>query len=87
VASPPTRVKPDIAGEATGIRSQRTFRGGGGQRAGIDQSRSLGGPAGVEARATNVRREDITGATAGRETERPVIAKKRGNAQGAKGPH
>ena len=80
MASPPTRVKPDIAGEATGIGSQRTFRGGWGQRAGID-------PAGVEARATNVRREDIPGATARQETERPVVAEKRGNAQGAKGPH
>src|SRR5260370_41616042 len=46
-------------GEATGASSQRTFRGGWGQRAWKDQSRSLGGPAG---RLGNSRRqgEDIT---------------------------
>ena len=63
MASPPTRMKPDeTAGEATGKGSQRTFRGGRGQRAWKDQSRSLGGPAGVEAQATNERRKDITDA-------------------------
>ena len=40
----------------------------------------------MEAEATNVRREDITVARPGRETERPVVAEKRGNARGAKGP-
>jgi len=49
VASPPTRMKPDkTVGQATGKGSQRTFRGGWGQRAWKDQSRSLGGPAGWE---------------------------------------
>ena len=38
------------------------------------------------AKAANVRREDITAAWLGRETERLVVAKKRGNARGAKGP-
>jgi len=38
------------------------------------------------ARAVNVPREDITGEWLYRETERPVVAGKRGNARGAKGP-
>jgi hypothetical protein len=65
VASPPTRMKPEqIAGEATGESNQRTFRGGRGQRAWKDQSRSLGGPARRRAKASDARREDITGAAA-----------------------
>jgi hypothetical protein len=65
VASPPTRMKPDkTVGEATGKGSQRTFRGGWGQRAWIDQSRSLGGPARRRAKASHARREDITGEAA-----------------------
>ena len=47
VASLPTMVKPDKAdGEATGECSRQISRGGWGQRAWTDQSRSLGGPAG-----------------------------------------
>jgi len=40
----------------------------------------------VEAKATNERREDITGAWPSRESEGPIGAKKRGNARRAKGP-
>ena len=87
VASPPTRMKPDTGGEATGTSSHRTFRGGWGQRAWIDQSRSLGGPAGWEFKATNALREYITVVRPSRESERPIIAKKRGNVRGAKGPY
>src|ERR1700692_1102022 len=40
-------MKPENAGEeATGKSTRRAFRGGWGQRAWKDQSRSLGGPAG-----------------------------------------
>src|SRR5205085_4939299 len=45
VASLPKKMKPDIGGEAMSS-TRRTFRGGWGQRAGIDQSRILGDPAG-----------------------------------------
>src|SRR5260370_8858593 len=80
-------MKPDqTAGEATGASSQRTFRGGWGQRAWIDQSRSLGGPTRRRAKARNVRREDITVARPCRESEGSIVAGKRGNARGAKGP-
>jgi len=41
----------------------------------------------VGAQATNAQREFITGARSGRESERPTVAKKRGNARGAKGPY
>jgi hypothetical protein len=46
-----------------------------------------GRPYRVEAKATNARREYITGVAALRESERPIVAKKRGNARGAKGPY
>jgi hypothetical protein len=43
----PRRMKPENAGEeATGKSTRRAFRGGWGQRAWKDQSRSLGGPVG-----------------------------------------
>lgn len=45
-----------------------------------------GRPCREEAQATNRRREDITGAWPGRESERPIVAEKGGNARGAKGP-
>jgi hypothetical protein len=45
-----------------------------------------GRPCRVGASATNARREDITVGRSGRESERPIVAKKRGNARGAKGP-
>jgi hypothetical protein len=41
----------------------------------------------VGARATNAPWEDITAAWPSRESERPVVARKRGNAGGAKGPY
>jgi hypothetical protein len=45
-------VKPDTDGEATGKCNRQIFRGGWGQRAWTDQSRSLGGPAGQRETAT-----------------------------------
>jgi hypothetical protein len=46
-----------------------------------------GRPCRVEAQATNGRREDITDARPCGESERPIVAKKWGNAHGAKGPY
>ena len=40
----------------------------------------------MEAEATNVPRENITEERRGRKSERPIVAKKLGNAGGAKGP-
>jgi hypothetical protein len=45
-----------------------------------------GRPCREEAKVTNARREDITVERPGRESERPIVAWKRGNARGAKGP-
>ena len=45
-----------------------------------------GRPCGVGAKATNAPEKDITVERPGRESERPIVAKKRGNARGAKGP-
>ena len=81
-------MKPDkTGGEATGVSSHRTFRDGWGQRAWKDQPRSLGGPVGWKRKATNASREYITAQRPGRESERPIVAEKRGNARGAKGPY
>src|ERR1039457_2745750 len=38
-------------------------------------------------RRSTPRREDITLGRPGRESERPIVAQKRGNARGAKGPY
>jgi len=46
-----------------------------------------GRPWRVEAEATNAAREYITAQRPGRESERPIVAEKRGNARGAKGPY
>ena len=46
-----------------------------------------GSPCGVGAKATNELWEDITAARPGRESERPIVAEKRGNARGATGPY
>ena len=55
----------------------RTFRGGWGQRAGKDQSRNLGDPAGRERKRPTAWRESITANGPGRESERPIVARKR----------
>jgi hypothetical protein len=87
VASLPDWVKPETGDEAMGKRSRRTSRGERVQRAGTDQPRNLGDPAGE-------RRGDTKQLPAGinnrggscRESERPIVAGKSGNADGAKGP-
>jgi hypothetical protein len=47
----------------------------------------LGDPGGwLREEGSQGRREDISGALTVGESERPIVAKKRGNARGAKGP-
>ena len=46
-----------------------------------------GRPCREEAEATNAQREYITAERLVRESERPIVAEKRGNARGAKGPY
>jgi hypothetical protein len=64
VASLPKMLKPDIVEEATSESTRRAFRGGWGQRAGKDQSRTLGDPAGGAGNRANAPRESITEGTA-----------------------
>ena len=77
VASLPKMMKPETDGEATGKCSHRAFRGGWGRRAGTDQSRNLGGPAAREWKHDQ-RLAGIHNCEhgAGRESERPIVAKK-----------
>jgi len=60
VASLPKLLKPVTGEEATSKSTRRAFRGGWGQRAGKDQSRILGDPAGGGGNRTNAPRESIT---------------------------
>jgi len=72
-------MKPDIGGEATSKRICRAFRGGWGQRAGTDQLRNLGDPAG-RGRVSRPQRPEGThnqGIGSGRESERLIVARKR----------
>ena len=87
VASLPDEVKPETGDEAMGECSRRASRGERVQRAGTDQPRNLGDPAGEQRGARgNRQREQITASGPCRESERPVVAGKSGNADGAKGP-
>ena len=80
--------EPATGGEATGKCSRRAFRGGWGQRAWTDQSRILGDPTGRVRRRAQ-RRAGIYNRLSGSggESERPIGARKSGNADGAKGPY
>ena len=63
MASPPTRMKPDTGGEATGKHPPGLPGWLGAAR--VDRSvEEPGRPYRVEAQATNARREDITGEAA-----------------------
>ena len=79
--------KPMIRREATFTSSGGDLRGGWGQRAGKVGVGQAGRPLPPlwgnpeEARAETIRRELEAG-----ESERPIVAMKRGNARGAKGP-
>jgi|SRR4051794_4099862 len=79
--------KPEIRREEMSVSSGGDLRGEWGQRAGKVELGRLGDPClrpraeRGEARAETIRRALETG-----ESERPVVALKRGNARGAKGP-
>jgi len=90
VANLPERGKPATGGEATSESTHRAVRGGWGGRASRDRSRNLGGPAWCPSPSGlgqllwgNHNPRDGRG----RESERPIVVRKRGNARGAKGPH
>jgi hypothetical protein len=63
-ANLPELLKPAIDEEATSKSTRRAFRGDWGQRAGKDQSRILGDPAGGAGNQANGPRESITEGTA-----------------------
>jgi len=81
-------VKPETGGEETGASMRRAFRGAWGQRAEKDSSRNLGDPA-VWKRQGNRRFAGIHNrdATPARESVRLIVAEKRSNVRGAKGPY
>ena len=85
VASLPKMMKPVTGGEAMSKHSPDLPGWLGTAR--VERSvEEPGRPCRVGANATNAPREYITVARPGRESERPIVAKKRGNARRAKGP-
>jgi hypothetical protein len=85
-ASLPEGLKPVIGREATLASNARVLRGERGQRAGTVGLGRLGGPCRRFRRRSKTRRKSISGELEARESERPIVAWKRGNARGAKGP-
>lgn len=87
VASLSGMMKPAIRREETFASNGGAFRGERGQRAGKEGLGRLGDPRRQsrkergKARAESIRRAPGVG-----ESERPIVAGKRGNARGAKGP-
>jgi hypothetical protein len=80
-------MKPGTGDEAMGRSNRRTSRGERGQRAGTDQPRNLGDPAWEQrGKRGDRQREYITASGPSQESERPIVARKSGNADGAKGP-
>ena len=78
-------MKPETGREATG----KHLLGFPGWLGAARVNRSVeepGKPCRVRAEAINVRREDITAGRPCGESERPIVAQKSGNADGAKGP-
>ena len=87
VASLPEELKPAKRREATFTSNAGILRGERGQRAGKVRLGRLGDPDGwLREEGSQGRREDISGALTVGESERPIVARKRGNARGAKGP-
>ena len=85
MASPPTRMKPETSGEATGKHSLGLPGWLGSAR--VNRSvEEPGRPGGMGERPNRVW-ESIAAHGFHRESERPIVAKKRGNARGAKGPY
>ncbi|MCP4682047.1 MAG: hypothetical protein GY864_06925 [Desulfobacterales bacterium] len=86
VAKLPEMLKPDTCWEATGTCTCRAPRGGWEERAQTDTSRNLGDPLRLGHRAGGPSGIHNREACRGWESERPIVARKRGNACGAKGP-
>jgi hypothetical protein len=87
VASLPEKLKPAIRREGTFISNVGALRGERGQCAGKVRLGSLGDAGGwPREEGAKGRSEDISWALAVGESERPIVAKKRGKARGAKGP-
>jgi hypothetical protein len=79
--------KPEIHREETFESSGGDLRGKWGQRAGKVKLGRLGEPClGWRENATKARLESIRGTLETGQSERPIVARKRGNARGAKGP-
>jgi hypothetical protein len=84
VASPPTRMKPETSGEVTGKHPLDLPGWLGAAR--VDRSvEEPGKPCWVveSQRGAGIHNREWPG----RDSERPLVAKKRGNARGAKGPY
>ena len=87
VASLPDELKPAIRREETFASNAGTLRGERRQRAGTDGLGRLGDPGRwPRERRGKERSEEISCVLAVGESERPIVARKRGNARGAKGP-
>jgi hypothetical protein len=85
-ASLPEGLKPVIGREATFVSNAGVLRGERGQRAGKVGLGRLGGPCRRFRQRNKTRRKSISGELEAGESERPIVAWKRGNARGAKGP-
>jgi hypothetical protein len=88
-ANLPKRVKPAIGGEATSECIRRAVRGDRGGRVSKEGRRNLGDPARCPPMVGGQRREGIHNLSCGcgRKSERPIVAVKRSNVRGAKGPY
>jgi hypothetical protein len=85
----PRLLEASICHEAMVTSSGRTPRGGRGQRVSIREHPEPGRPTPAAARNKTegkIEREEITAKIAGWESERPIVALKRSNFRGAKGP-
>ncbi len=84
-ANLPKRAKPGTGGGATSHRSRRARRGDSGRRVSRDWSgtREIRH---IKGDGLNGGREDITVRRACRKSDRLIVASKRGNSRGAKGP-
>jgi hypothetical protein len=87
-ASPPERMKPDIYEEAIGRSTHGASRGERGQHAGTDQTGTWETRRVGDGDIRDSLQEHITEqAWPGRESERPIVAGKSSNVDGAKGPY
>ncbi len=79
-------VKPATCGEATSVSIRKALRGDREERARIDVQRNLGDPLRHGVCAEGYAGNNNCNICLRRESERPILVRKRGNACGAKGP-